>query len=83
MLNKIRKKVYSLPSDSKFKNVQIFPDRTFKQREQFKILKHEMTTKNQQLKNENISNKKFIIKNMALIKINVASEKGKNTFISK
>ena len=77
MLNKIRRKVYSLPNDSKFKNIKIFPDRTFKQREQFKFLKHEMKTKNQQLEYENISNKKFIIKNMTLIKINVTIEKGK------
>ena len=42
ILNHIKKKVYSLPYNSKFKNVQIFPDRTFKQREQFKALKHKI-----------------------------------------
>ena len=75
ILKQIKKKVYSLPNDHELKNVQIFPDRTFKQREQFKLLKHEMATKNQKLKNENISNKKFIIKNMELVEINVATNK--------
>ena len=68
--------MYSLPNHSKFKNVQIFPDRTFKQREQFKALKHEMSKKNQQLETQNILTERFIIKNMVLTKINVSGEKG-------
>ena len=75
LLKQIKKKVYSLPNDHELKNIQIFPDRTFKQREQFKLLKNEMATKNQNLKNENISNKKFIIKNMELVEINIATNK--------
>ena len=77
ILNHIKKKVYSLPNHSKFKNVQIFPDRTFKQREQFKALKHEMSKKNQQLETQNILTERFIIKNMVLTKINVSGEKGR------
>ena len=72
-----KEKVYSLPNNSKFKNVKIFPDRTFKQREQFKALKHEMSEKNQELETQNILSKKFIIKNMVLTKINVPGEEGK------
>ena len=72
-----KEKVYSLPNQSKFKNVKIFPDRTFKQREQFKALKHEMSEKNQQLETQNILSEKFIIKNMVLTKISVPGEEGK------
>ena len=72
-----KEKVYSLPNNSKFKNVKIFPDRTFKQREQFKALKHEMSEKNQQLETQNILTERFIIKNMVLTKINVSGEKGR------
>ena len=77
ILNHIKEKVYSLPYHSKFKNVQIFPDRTFKQREQFKALKHEMFEKNQLLETQNIMTERFIIKNMVLTKINVPGEKGR------
>ena len=72
-----KEKVYSLPNQSKFKNVKIFPDRTFKHREQFKALKHEMSEKNQQLETQNILSEKFIIKNMVLTKISVPGEEGK------
>ena len=72
-----KEKVYSLPNNSKFKNVKIFPDRTLKQREQFKALEHEMSEKNQELETQNILSKKFIIKNMVLTKINVPGEEGK------
>ena len=67
----------SLPKHSKFKNVKIFPDHTFKQREQFKALKHEMYAINQQLESQNILNERFITKNMVLTKINVSGEKGR------
>ena len=63
-----------LPGNSKFKDVQCFPDRTFMQRENFKALKREMDDKNKQLEAENFLNVRYVIKNMTLTKITVFGE---------
>ena len=48
-----KKKLNSLPDYSKFRDVKCFPDRTYKQREQYRSLQLEMADKNHQLETQN------------------------------
>ena len=68
-----KEKLNSLFDQSIFKDVKCFPDRTLKQREKYKSLKLEMYEKNQLLASQNICTEKYIVKNMALTKINITN----------
>ena len=70
----IKKKLNSLPDSSKFSDVKCFPDRTYKQREQYRSLKLEMDDKNHQLETQNNLTERYIIKNMVLTKTVVLGE---------
>ena len=61
-----KKKLNSLPDHSKFRDVKCFPDRTYKQREQYRSLQLEMADKNHQLETQNNLTERYIIKNMVL-----------------
>ena len=72
----IRNRINALPDHSKFKNVKIFHDRTFRERESHRLLKLEMADRNKQLLDQGILTEKYIIKNFALIKTTISMGEG-------
>ena len=77
-LNKFAKGNFvNLSGSSKFQGVKCYPDRTYQQREKYKVLKSEMLVRNQDLIRNNVKTHKWIIRNMNLTKITVFGEEVK------
>ena len=71
-LNKnVREKLKNLPEKSVFHGVSVAPDRSFRERQQFKQLKIIMTERNLELLGREIHDSKWIIRNMRLEKVEV------------
>ena len=69
-LNKdTKQKLRELPPTNKFHGVSVTQDRTFKQRQDFKSIQHQMRAKIDELINQGNTNEKWIIRNMRLIKV--------------
>ena len=71
-LNKnVREKLKNLPEKSVFHGVSVAPDRSFRERQQFKQLKIIMTERNLELLGREIHDSKWIIRRMRLEKVEV------------
>ena len=71
-LNKnVREKLKNLPEKSAFHGVSVAPDRSFRERQQFKQLKIIMTERNLELLGRKIHDSKWIIRRMRLEKVEV------------
>ena len=74
-LNKsIREKLRNLSEENIFHGVTIAPDRSFKEREEYRLLRQEMNTRNEDLKSSGTLNYKWIIKKMSLIRVEVEQD---------
>ena len=69
ILNQLtRDKIANLPSNSRFRDIKFFPDRSYKHRKKYKELKLQMDIRNSSLP-QNVKTLKWKIKNMSLIKV--------------
>ena len=66
-LNKsVKEKLSHMPENSQFYGISIAPDRSFKEREAYRLLKQEMNKRNEDLISSGVLNTKWIIKQMHL-----------------
>ena len=70
----IRDKIGDLICTSQFYGISVAPDRSYKERQEYRILRIEMDSKNENLTNAGVTSNKWIIRHMRLVNIELRED---------
>ena len=73
--NDTRNKIKMLPESSQFRGISIAPDKSYRERQKYRLLREEMNQRNAELLNNGNDKEKWIIRRMSLEKLVVEQKK--------